>query len=371
MSLFVPLAALMALCVCAAIAIPLLRTTGSAVPAAPWTALASSALLLVGATVLYVSWSNWTWPAPPAADSPQQMVATLAHRLEQRPDDLDGWLLLGRSYAVLEQYPLALRAYERANRLAAGNNVEALLGVAEILALQNEAEIDGRAGQLFERALSLDPSSGKALFYGAVVASRRGDLGVARDRFARLLALNPPENIRPMIEQQIRAIDDRLAGRAPPQEGASGAAMAAAAPATPAARAAPATAGAPADLATPAPRPGGQDDAVVKVNVRLSPGLRAEVGDSPLFVLVRDPAAPGPPLAAKRLESRFPQSVELTPRDSMIPGHSFHNGQNVEVVARISRSGAPIAQTGDPFGALRYAVGTDGVREVVIDRLSP
>jgi hypothetical protein len=55
----------------------------------------------------------------------------------------------------------------------------------------------------------------------------------------------------------------------------------------------------------------------------------------------------------------------------MIAGHSFHSGQKVEVVARVSRSGGPIARSGDPFGALDYAVGSDGVREVVIDRLSP
>jgi cytochrome c-type biogenesis protein CcmH len=357
MILFMGLAALMALAVAAAVAVPLVRAGGTTLPAAPWAALGAAAILLVGAAILYVNWSNWTWSSKPLpADSPQSMVATLARRLEKQPDDLEGWLLLGRSYSVLEQYPLALRAYERANRLAGGKNAEALLGVAESLAIQNEAEIDGRAGQLFEQALALDANSGKALFYGAVVASRRGDLPLARARFVRLLALNPPDNLRPMLEQQIRSIDDRLAGRTPAMAGA---------PATPppAAGAGPGAAGASAASS--------EAGAIVRVNVRLAPALRASVGDAPLFVLVRDPSAPGPPLAAKRLSSHFPQSVELTPQDSMIPGHSFHAGQSVEVVARISRSGAPVAQSGDPFGALQYAVGTDGVRDVVIDRLSP
>jgi cytochrome c-type biogenesis protein CcmH len=362
MILFMGVAALMALAVAAAVAVPLVRAGGTTLPAAPWAALGASAILLVGTAILYVNWSNWTWTSkPPAADSPQSMVASLARRLEKQPDDFEGWLLLGRSYSVLEQYPLALRAYERANRLAGGKNAEALLGVAESLAIQNEAEIDGRAGQLFEQALALDANSGKALFYGAVVASRRGDLPLARDRFVRLLALNPPDNLRPMLEQQIRSIDDRLAGRAPASAGGPAPAPAAAVAGAPAA-------GAGATGATAAQSDAG---AIVRVNVRLSPALHAAVGDAPLFVLVRDPSAPGPPLAAKRLSSHFPQAVELTPQDSMIPGHSFHAGQSVEVVARISRSGAPVAQSGDPFGALQYAVGTDGVRDVVIDRLSP
>jgi cytochrome c-type biogenesis protein CcmH len=348
MKLFLVLAACMALAVAAAVAVPLLRTGRRAAPAAPWAALGSCAMLVVGAGILYVLWSNWAWGPPPPPDSPQNMVATLARRLDKQPQDLDGWLLLGRSYSVLEQYPLAERAYERANRLADGKNVEALLGVAETLALQNEAAIDGRAGKLFEQALALDPTSGKALFYGAVAASRRGDLPTARDRFTRLLALDPPASLKPMLEAQVRSLDDRIAGRVPAPPG-----------------------DATQPGVAPAEAPVADARAVVRVNVRIAPALLASVGDAPLFVLVRDPAAPGPPLAAKRLASHFPQSVELTPQDSMIAGHSFHSGQKVEVVARVSRSGGPIARSGDPFGALDYAVGSDGVREVVIDRLSP
>ena len=64
----------------------------------------------------------------PAADTPQTMVAHLARQLEQDPKNLDGWLMLGRSYLVLQEYPLALRAFERADRLSGGKNVEALTG---------------------------------------------------------------------------------------------------------------------------------------------------------------------------------------------------------------------------------------------------
>jgi hypothetical protein len=152
----------------------------------------------------------------------------------------------------------------------------------------------------------------------------RGELPLARERFAALLALNPPENVRPVIEQQISAIDQQLAS------------------------------------------------AQIRVKVALSPKLRGErTSGAPLYVFVRDPKQPGPPLAVKRLQTRFPQTVELTAADAVIAGHSLVPGQLVQVVARIARSGSPVAQKGDPFGEVGYRIGRDGVVDVVIDQLTP
>jgi len=209
---FVLLAAALTVASVAAVAIPLLRRSEAA--SAPWTALAAAGLLVVGSVALYLTWSNWPWRAPPAADSPANMVSRLARRLEQDPNDVDGWLMLGRSYTVLQEYPLAARAFGRAVRLSDGKNAEALAGEGEALALSDESELDGRAGRLFEQALALEPRSAKALFFGAAVATRRGDLPLARERFAKLLELDPPQAIRPMIEQQITAIDEKLSGAA-------------------------------------------------------------------------------------------------------------------------------------------------------------
>jgi hypothetical protein len=108
------------------------------------------------------------------------------------------------------------------------------------------------------------------------------------------------------------------------------------------------------------------------VKVTLSAKLTGEVPSSaPLFVLVRDPRQAGPPLAVKRLTSQFPQTVELTTADSMLPGHTYAAGQLVEVVARVSRSGSPIGASGDPFGLAAHRVGEGGVVDIVIDHVTP
>ena len=109
--------------------------------------------------------------------------------------------------------------------------------------------------------------------------------------------MNPPDNIRPILEQQIRYIDERLAaGSAPSAAGQPGA--------------------------------GADSAAAVRVNISLAPGVSG-ANSAPLFVFVRTAgAAGGPPLAVKRLESHFPRSVTLTAADSMIPGRSFAAGQS-------------------------------------------
>lgn len=130
MPTFILLAALLTAAVAILVIWPLLRRREDA-GRAPLAAIAAAVVLAGGGTALYAWLSNWSWNAPPAATTPETMVAQLARRLEKSPDDLDGWLKLGRSYLVLQQYPLATRAYQRADRLAGGRNVDALTGQAE------------------------------------------------------------------------------------------------------------------------------------------------------------------------------------------------------------------------------------------------
>ena len=103
-----------------------------------------------------------------------------------------------------------------------------------------------------------------------------------------------------------------------------------------------------------------------------APALAAQIpAGAPLFVFVRFPGQPGPPVAVKRLQAALPQLVELTPADAMMGGRGFAAGDKVEVTARIALGGQPTASPGDPFGQLGYDVGRDGEKELVIDRLTP
>lgn len=334
---FLVIAALAALAVLAAVAVPLLRRSGEEAPARA--AFAAVAVLLLGGSAgLYLAWSNWTWDPAASGDTPADMVSRLAKRLESEPDDVQGWLMLGRSYAALEQYPLAIRAFQRADRLEQGRNAEALTGWAEALVLSSPAEIEGRAARLFEQALAIDPDERRALFFTALAAQRRGEVGLAIGRYQRLIDLGAPAEVRPILEQQIAAL-----------------------------RASPAAAPAPDSGASPA-----ATGPTVSVRVDIDPGIaRTLPGGSPLFVFVRAIGQPGPPLAVRRVAAVFPASVELGSADLMIQGRGFADGDRVEVVARVSLKGQPTASPGDPFGRIEYQVGRDDVQPLVIDTLTP
>ena len=338
---FVALAVLMSVLAVAMVVWPLWRAGPS--PRATAAALALVCAIPLAAVLLYKVWSNHDWTEPAVADNPAAMVARLARRLEREPDDKPGWLQLGQSYLVLGQFPMAARAYERADRLAGGTDAMAVLGWAEALFRSDEKEIEGRAGRLFERALALDPASGKAQLFAAIAAQRRGELPLARERFVQVMASGPPADLRGAIEAQIAQLDGLIVGAAP-------AARQAAAPESASASSA----------------------ARVRVTVQLGKGLKAaDFESAPLFVLARRPGEPGPPLAVKRLAARFPQEVELTAADAMLPGRELVAGDTVEVVARLSRNGAPTASAGDPFGMIGYAVGKDARVSIIIDQITP
>jgi cytochrome c-type biogenesis protein CcmH len=302
-------------------------------------------LLPLVATLLYRHLSNWNWEQAEQsqlqAATMDEMLAKLEKHLQDKPNDEQGWSMLGRSYVALGRYPRAIEAYQKAYDLSKGEDIEAASGLAEALALTDQASLGGRAGQIFEAVLARAPNNPKALWYGAIGALDQGNLRLARDRLQKLNDQNPPEQLRSLIARQIQDLNSQLGESSP----------------APAAGAAPAAEG-----------------RAVKVAVAISPEVAKRLqGEASLFVLARVPGQPGPPLAVQRHTTReLPLNIELSERDAMIAARNIGTVPTVELVARVSFKGTPQAQSGDLFGSVTYTFDKDsGPAHITIDQIVP
>src|SRR5271170_870279 len=201
MNIFLLIAAVMAAIAAGIVAFPLFRDQQSRVLGA-----LLAVLVIAVSAGLYPLWSNWNWHAPPpqsaAGPDVAAMVARLEGRLQTDPNDLAGWLMLGRSYLALNRLDDAVAAYGHAHGLDA-KNPEAAMGLGEALSLRAGGQITPQAAQLFEDALVLAPGNPKALLYGGFAAAVRGDRALARSRWQALKDLNPPPQIAQMLDERI------------------------------------------------------------------------------------------------------------------------------------------------------------------------
>jgi cytochrome c-type biogenesis protein CcmH len=346
MTTFILIAVVMAAIAAAAVAWPLLRDRQSRVAGALAVVFVAAA-----AAGLYPLWSNWNWHAPPptqaAGPDVLAMVKKLESHMRDNPNDVEGWLMLGRSYLALERMDDAILAYDHAHQLDAGN-VDATLGLGEAMSLRAGGEITAPAAELFEQALKLAPTNPKALLYGGFAAAVRGDKADARARWEAVKAQHPPAQIEQMLDARIAELGPVAGG--PPARMNAG----------------------PVGVPPAASNGAAETSAEATVNISIAPALKARLTqEAPLFVFAREPGGQGPPLAAKRLTTAaIGTRIRLTSSDSMIPGRVLTNGRSVSITARVSFSGQPLPAAGDLYGELTYDVGKDGARDLVIDQVA-
>lgn len=117
----------------------------------------------------------------------RQLVARLAERLAQQPDDVPGWRMLARSYMVLEDAE-AVQATWRAIGDKIPADPDVLLDWGELLAAANGG-FNGDAVSLIERAVALAPQSPRALALAGAAASANDDPATAIRYWEQLLPL--------------------------------------------------------------------------------------------------------------------------------------------------------------------------------------
>jgi cytochrome c-type biogenesis protein CcmH len=260
----------------------------------------------------------------PAQDqvTPQQveaMVAGLAARLRENPEDTEGWKMLGRSYAVLGRFPDAVAAYAKAAQRAP-RDAPLLVDFADVLAMSRGGSLEGEPEQLIRRALDIEPANLKALALAGTAAYDRKDFKSAAGYWQRMLPLVPPESEDARVIQGNVDEASKLAGISAGPAAAS---------------------------------PGAAAAAGLRGRVRVADGLKGKFGpDDTLFIYARAAGGPPMPLAVLRRRAReLPVEFALDDSMAMAPGMALSAHPRVVITARISRSGKATPQPGDLTGA--------------------
>jgi cytochrome c-type biogenesis protein CcmH len=323
MTLFIALGIVLTVLAAGLIIVPLLRSRDE--HNAPVAAVVTALLIPAAVISLYLTATNHDWLGTADESRPERAemapapeldlaITQLTARLEQAPEDIEGWLLLGRSLVEVRRYEEAEAAFGNAMALTNGENTQAKLGFAEVRMLTDQNAARGEAGQLIEEVLAVEPDNPKALWYGGIVALARDDNEAVRRRWGKLLEFSPPPAVRKIIEQQLAATGQPAGTKANEKPVANGIAI----------------------------------EVTISVADELKGDIRPNV---PLFLVARSEAAGGPPVAVVRhVLTSLPTTLSISDANAMVPGRSLADLEKVKLIARVANGGDPVAKPGDIYG---------------------
>ncbi|MCJ8155878.1 tetratricopeptide repeat protein [Sphingomonas sp. LaA6.9] len=149
-------------------------------------------------------------PETPAATTQQttaeQAIAQLEARLKEKPDDVEGWQMLGWSFFETGRYAEAATAYRKAIALSPNNGeLWSALGEALVMA-GSDKQMPADAVKAFETAIAKSAQDPRARYFLAVNKDLKGDHKGAIDDWFALLKDTPAgapweADLRRTIEQ--------------------------------------------------------------------------------------------------------------------------------------------------------------------------
>lgn len=266
---------------------------------------------------------NQAASATPSPEAINKMVAGLAEKLKAEPNNLEGWLMLGRSYKMLQRYPESVEAFAHAYQLG-GDKAEVMLPYAEVLASSNNNNWAGKPQELVTKALTIEPDNLAGLWFAAIANAQQGDKKTAIGFLRKLEVLLPADSPdKQQIHELIVNTDGQLTNAAPAKSVHSTA----------------------------------SSGTSVSIQVSLATKLQSMVNpEDTVFIYAQALSGPKMPLAIIRKQVReLPLSVSLTDAEAMKPNMKLSNFKQVRLLARISKSGDAMPQPGDLIGVIEQA----------------
>ena len=308
-----------------------------------WTAVVLAVALPLGSMGMYMWVGQPEALNPLALKTPDQvdpkdltkMAQTLAEKLQDKPDNLQGWVMLGRTYRTLENFDAALRAYDSALKLSEDDDLK--LERIEVIAMQRQGQFEGEPWNVIREVLQRDPQH-----FGALLTA--GSASYAEGKFADALkyweqARKPLDANNPDLqglESAIATVRERL--------------------------------GMPPAKATPAATSGLN----VTGQVNLSASLKSKASPNDVVFIYATPAnGDRMPLAIfKTTVSQLPFNFTLDDSTAMAPDRKLSAAGEVMVKVRVTKSGNAMPQSGDLSGSLGpVKVGAKGLKLEIKDQI--
>ena len=318
---------------------------------AVWTAVVLAVALPISAMGFYMWVGQPEALNPMALKSPDQvdqkdlakMAQTLADKLQSQPENLQGWVMLGRTYRTLENFDASLRAYDTALKLSADDDLQ--LERIEVMAMQRQGNFDGEPWRVIREILQKDPQH-----FGALLTA--GSASYAEGKYADALkyweqARKPLEANHPDLaglENAIATVRDKM--------------------------------GLPAKAAsTGSSGPSGPAASALNVSgqISLSAALKAKASPNDAVFVYATPAnGDRMPLAImKTTVSQLPLNFTLDDSTAMTPERKLSTAGEVLIKVRVSKSGNAMPQSGDLTGASDgpVKVGAKGLKIEIKDQI--
>lgn len=294
----------------------------------------------------------------------KSVVDNLVARLNENPDDLEGWVMLGRTYAIMGRFDEASMTYARLIEMVP-DSAQLLSDYADVLAMTNNGSLIGKPAELINRALELDPDYPKALALAGTVEFEQEKYDQATLYWERLLSVIPADSrlaksVNDSIAQAKSLASDEKDSDAPPMQLAQNS-----------------------NISTDLPAEKGQQPQSEKSDsaqstqitgtVTLNPSLASKVSSSDtLFVFARAETGPKMPLAILRLTAKdLPATFSLDDDMAMTPTMKMSSFPQVVIGARITKSGQAVPASGDLEGFSEPVKLGDSNVTVVIDQIIP
>ncbi len=281
----------------------------------------------------------------------EEALQELASDLKDNPDNANGWYNLARSYIEMKRYEEGAKAYEELVKLVP-DEAQLWANYADVYAMAHGRTLQSpEVAKMLEQALALDPNNVTALALSGSVGMEREDYVLALTNWQKLYGLlQPGSRDAQQFKVSIQRARDLLASQP------GGKQKLAKLP-----------------FEEVPQQAAGNPAAAITGKVALSKELAAKASpEDTVFILARAAQGPKMPLAVFRKQVKdLPMEFTLDDSMAMRPEMKLSGFDQVVVVARVSKSGTPMPQSGDLEG-LTSAIkpGTKGLN-IVIDKVIP